>query len=174
MYHEELLDTLNDKNERVKIINFEKRNLADDRDVFRRIVESFYEYDGKECPDKGCAHCTCCAYKENLDFLCSPLGVESIRVLCDTIFLTGNHITFRELLSLLAHLATMGESCDVRREWEPSESDGFQNIFGLKSDSVSAFLKKKITSISFWQSITFLSSRRHCAALTGNPISHRR
>lgn len=136
MYHEELLDALNEKNERVKIINFEKRNLADDRDVFRRIVESFYEYDGKECPDKGCGHCTCCAYKENLDFLCSPLGVESIRVLCDTIFLTGNHITFRELLSLLAHLATMGESCDVRREWDPSESDGFQNIFGLKSDKI--------------------------------------
>lgn len=52
MYDEELLDALNHKNEKVKIINFEKRNLADDRDVFRRIVESFYKYDGKECTDR--------------------------------------------------------------------------------------------------------------------------
>ncbi len=136
MYDEALLDALNHKNERVKIINFEKRNLADDREVFRRIVESFYEYDGKQCPDKECKQCTCCAYKENIDFLRSPRGVESVRVLCDTVFLMGNHITFRELLSLLAHLVTMGEGCKERREREPSESNRYANIFNLKKDKI--------------------------------------
>lgn len=136
MYDEALLDTLNHRDERVRIINFEKRNLADDREVFSRIVEAFYEYDGKECPDKSCGHCTRCAYKENIDFLCSPPGVESIRVLCDTVFLMGSHITFRELLSLLAHLVTMGEGCEERREWDPCESDGFEHIFSLKNDKI--------------------------------------
>lgn len=136
MYDEGLLDALNKKNEKVKIINFEKRNLADDRKVFRNIVELFYEYDGKECPEQDCVYRKCCTYQKNIDFLCTSLGVESIRVLCDTIFLTGNHITFRELLSLLAHLVTMGEGCDVRRECSCSESDSFQNIFSLKKDKI--------------------------------------
>ena len=65
-----------------------------------------YTYDGKECQDNECKQCSHCAYKKNIDFLKSTSGIESIRVLCNTIFLMGSHITFRELLSLLAHLVT--------------------------------------------------------------------
>ena len=136
MYHEQLLDMLNKKNDRVKIINFEKRNLADDRDAFQQIVESFYAYDGKECQDNECKQCRHCAYEKNIDFLKSTSGIESIRVLCNTIFLMGSHITFRELLSLLAHLVTLGEGCSARREWEYSEKDGFENIFTLTEDKI--------------------------------------
>lgn len=136
MYHEKLLDLLNHKTRKVKIINFEQRNLVDDREVFQQIVESFYAYDGKECQDADCKQCGCCTYKQNIDFLNSPSGVESIRVLCDTIFLMGNHITFREVLSLLAHLVTLGEGCDERKERECSEDDRFENVFRLTSDKI--------------------------------------
>lgn len=136
MYQEQLLDMLNKKNNKVKIINFEKRNLADDRDVFQQIVEFFYAYDGKECLDNECKQCRCCAYKKNLDFLNSPPGIESIRVLCNTIFLMGSHITFRELLSLLAHLVTLGEGCNERREQERSENAGYEDIFRLTEDKI--------------------------------------
>lgn len=136
MYHEKLLDILHQKTKKVKIINFEKRNLADNREVFKQIVESFYTYDGKECQDTDCKQCGCCTYKQNIDFLNSPLGIESIRVLCDTIFLMGSHITFREMLSLLAHLVTLGEGCNERKERKCSENDRFENVFRLTSDKI--------------------------------------
>lgn len=75
MYHEQLLDMLNKKNDGVKIINFEKRNLADDRDAFQQIVESFYTYDGKECQDNECKQWRHCAYEKNIDFLKSTSGI---------------------------------------------------------------------------------------------------
>ena len=75
MYHEQLLDMLNKKNDGVKIIYFEKRNLADDRDAFQQIVESFYTYDGKECQDNECKQWRHCAYEKNIDFLKSTSGI---------------------------------------------------------------------------------------------------
>ncbi len=136
MYQEQLLDVLNRKHDRVKIINFEKRNLAFDQRVFARIVETFFTYDRGTCADMDCPHCRNCAYKNNIDFLCSPEGIESIRVLCDTVFLMGEHITFRELLSLLAHLVTLGEGCEERKRQRPDGSYGYENIFGLTEDKI--------------------------------------
>lgn len=136
MYQEKLLDKLNQKHDRIKIINFEKRNLAFNKEIFLRIVKAFYIYDQGMCMDEGCPHCKNCAYKNNIDFLCSPEGIESIRVLCDTVFLMGEHITFRELLSLLAHLVTLGEDCGERRNQSLEENYGYENIFGLTKDKI--------------------------------------
>ena len=136
MYQEGLLEVLSKKNDRIKIVNFEKRNLAGDKIVFKKIVEAFYTYDGELCKNENCPYCQHCAYKNNIDFLRSPEGVESIRILCDTIFLTGNHITFRELLSLLAHLVTLGECCEERIMGDHDKDYGYQNIFELPKDKI--------------------------------------
>lgn len=136
MYQEGLLEALNKKNSRIKIVNFEKRNLAGNKIVFKRIVEAFFTYDGEMCMNENCPYCRCCPYKNNIDFLSSPEGIESIRILCDTVFLTGNHITFRELLSLLAHMVTLGKSCEERMAQDQSGDYGYQNIFELTKDKV--------------------------------------
>ena len=91
---------------------------------------------GEMCINGNCPYCQCCPYKNNIDFLSSPEGIESIRILCDTVFLMGNHITFRELLSLLAHMVTLGESCEERMARERKGDYGYQNIFELTKDKV--------------------------------------
>ncbi|WP_276950536.1 hypothetical protein [Acetatifactor muris] len=136
MYQEGLLEAFNQSNDRIKIVNFEKRNLAGNKIVFKRIVEAFFAYDGEMCINGNCPYCQCCPYKNNIDFLSSPEGIESIRILCDTVFLMGNHITFRELLSLLAHMVTLGESCEERMARERKGDYGYQNIFELTKDKV--------------------------------------
>lgn len=136
IYQEQLFDLLTAKNDRIKIVNFEKRNLARDKNVFARIVKSFFKYDGEMCLNMDCPFCQSCPYKNNIDFLSSPEGIESMRVLCDTIFLMGDHITFRELLSLLAHVVTLGESCEERRYLNPEEGYGYENIFKLTQDKI--------------------------------------
>lgn len=136
IYQEQILDALNRVDDRIKIINFEKRNLASDQTVFTRIVQSFFTYDGESCKSMDCPYYQRCPYKENIDFLRSPEGIESIRVLCDTVYLMGDHITFRELLSLLAHMVTLGESCEEKREKDSTGNYGYENIFRLKQDKV--------------------------------------
>lgn len=126
-----LMERLNDDNSHIRIINFEKRNLAQDRDIFGQIVKAFLQYDGNKCDT-----CSNCLFKENLDYLKSDRGIESLRVLCDAIYLIGEHITFRELLSLLAYVVTFGEECEMRKQRtqkELSESKRAKNTGSRES-----------------------------------------
>lgn len=128
-YQESLMDKLSRKDDRVKIINFEKRNLAWDKEVFAQIVQAFLAYDNQLCGDNTCRHCEGCMFQKNLDFLQSQQGIESIRVLCDAVSLIGEHITFRELLSLLAYMVTFGESCEERGRKENAADCSYESIF---------------------------------------------
>ena len=51
-YQQNLMEKLNSDDSHIKIINFEKRNLAHDKEVFAQIVNSFLQYDGQKC--SGC------------------------------------------------------------------------------------------------------------------------
>lgn len=135
--NQSLMERLNDDNPRIRIINFEKRNLAQDKNVFSQIVKEFLRYDGSVCNDLG--GCAKCIFKENIDFLSSSQGIESLRVLCDAIYLMGEHITFRELLSLMAYIVTFGEDCEVRRQRNVDENllalCHYEYVFGRTGDS---------------------------------------
>lgn len=122
-YQRALLEKLNSKNDRVKIINFEKRNLAQDKAVFQKIVQAFLSYDGKLCENKECQFYKNCAFQENLNYLLSNKGMERVRIMCDAVCLTGEHVTFRELLSLLAYMVTFGYDC--RERIKKNEQDSF-------------------------------------------------
>ena len=113
-YQRSLMEKLNRESERVKIINFEKRNLAQDEKIFQKIVQAFLKYDGNLCGNSECQFYGKCAFQENLDYLLSEKGIESVRVMCDAVCLIGEHVTFRELLSLLSYMVTFGESCRER------------------------------------------------------------
>ncbi len=128
-YQRSLMEKLSLENEKVKIINFEKRNLAQDENVFRSITESFLKYDGKPCAYTGCQFHDSCAFRKNLDFLLSREGTESVRVLCDAVCLTGEHVTFRELLSLLAYMVTFGDDCKERRRRGSQEACFVESVF---------------------------------------------
>lgn len=127
-----LMEQLNNDNPQIRVINFEKRNLAQDKNVFSQIVKEFLRYDGSACNNLG--GCAKCVFKENIDFLSSYQGIESLRVLCDAIYLMGEHITFRELLSLMAYIVTFGEDCEVRRkrniDENPLELCHYGYVFG--------------------------------------------
>lgn len=129
-YQRSLMEKLSQKNERVKIINFEKRNLAQDIEVFQNIVQAFLCYDGIPCGNNECQFCKKCAFQENLKFLLSDKGMESVRVMCDAVYLTGEHVTFRELLSLLAYMVTFGDDCGERSEKGEQEDFFVDSIFG--------------------------------------------
>ena len=135
-YQPNILEKLNEKNSRIKIINFEKRNLAQDEEIFKQIVRGFLEYDGEECPE--CILCGRCIYKDNLEYLRSPKGIESLRVLCDTVYLIGEHITFRELLSLIAYMVTFGEPCNYQRNTRSvlPKPNSYEYIFDKNEDRV--------------------------------------
>ena len=126
-----LMDKLSGGNDKVKIINFEKRNLAWDKEVFAQIVQAFLAYDKQPCADKACRQCKECMFQKNLDFLQSQQGIESIRVLCDAVSLIGEHITFRELLSMLAYMVTFGEPCEERRKKADAANCSYENIFAF-------------------------------------------
>lgn len=128
-YQRSLMEKLTQKNERVKIINFEKRNLARDKKIFQKIVRDFLSYDGKPCEDRKCVCCGKCAFQENLTYLLSERGMESVRIICDAICLIGEHVTFRELLSLLAYMVTFGDSCRERGEREKQEDFFVDAVF---------------------------------------------
>ncbi len=130
----ELLDNLS-TNSKVKIINFEKRNLAQrfgqDDKMFESIIRKFVEYDTISCD---CNLKNECPFKKNLDKLQDKNVIENIRVLCDTLYLIGEHITFRELLSLIAYMVTRGEDCVSIMEDSDSKDLSCYNIFELNDD----------------------------------------
>ena len=108
-----LMDELTKEREDVYVCNFESRNLAGDKKLFDDIVKAFLCYE-KECDNADCPCFGFCSYKKNIDKLLSPVGMKAMRTICDAIYLTGGHITFRELLSLLAYTVTLGQDCKER------------------------------------------------------------
>lgn len=110
-----LMEELTARREDVFICNFEKRNLAEDESSFRNIVQQFLACD-PECSQSGCLCYEACPFRENIKKLQTEEGIQAIRVICDAIYLIGGHITFRELLSLLAYIVTFGEDCKERQK----------------------------------------------------------
>jgi len=134
-YQRPLMEKLGRKNDRVRIMNFEKRNLAGDKGVFEKIAQAFLAYDASPCRNRECPHHKDCAFQANLDYLLSGPGMERVRVLCDAAFLMGEHITFRGLLSLLAYMVTFGESCRERRKQKIQKDCFVEDIFAQKNHS---------------------------------------
>ncbi|MCI8517239.1 MAG: hypothetical protein HFG75_10290 [Hungatella sp.] len=141
-YQPGLLEKLDIDNEKVRIINFEKRNLASDKEVFAQIIKGFLEYDGFECQE--CSICGQCVFRNNLEYIRTENGIESIRILCDAVYLIGEHITFRELLSMVAYMITFGENCYDRKNIPSSllSSRSYENIFNFDNDRILQHIKR--------------------------------
>lgn len=128
-----LLTKLKDGRTDVHIINFERRNLAADKELFRNIVSTFLAFDREsECEDTACSCRENCIYRQNIINLLDK-GMEGVRVLCDAVYLTGGHITFRELLSLLSYMVTFGQDCGKCKEGNGSVLPYYQ-IFSVTTD----------------------------------------
>lgn len=109
----DLMEELTKERDDICICNFESRNLAGDQRTFEDIVKAFLYYDEK-CDNVACPCAGYCSYKKNIDKLVSVAGINAMKTICDAIYLTGGHITFRELLSLLAYTVTFGQDCIER------------------------------------------------------------
>lgn len=94
------------------IVNFENRNLANDPATFNKIVKVFFNINDFNCFDSDCVHQLDCPFIKNFIDLNNDIIIENLRFICNAIFLMGGHITFRELLALLASLATSGYDCE--------------------------------------------------------------
>ncbi len=139
-YDIRLMEDLTDKRDDVYICNFEKRNLAESAENFRNIMTSFLFY-SDPCLNKECPCYEKCAYKRNIEELLSDDGIEAMRTICNAIYLTGGHLTFRELLSLLSYAVTFAQDCEERQQCKSYNDDKFlyYNIFEKSTD---ALLKK--------------------------------
>lgn len=133
-YYPELLEKLKSKRNDVLIINFERRNLAADRELFKNIVVSFLAFDRNiECGKVNCPWRGNCVYKKNLIDLMDK-GIEGLRILCDAVYLMGGHITFRELLSLISYMVTFGHDCEVRGKEKEQDKFYYYQIFDITDD----------------------------------------
>lgn len=121
----------------VRSFNFESRNLAEDEKVFSDLVEAFYKCDTVDCNNTSCKLQGECPFVNNFKELSKSQAIKSIRILCDSIFLMGGHITLRELLSFLASLVTSGYDCEsiALLDKEQREMLHYTNIFD-KRDGV--------------------------------------
>lgn len=129
-----LMEELTRKRDDVYICNFENRNLAGNEELFENIVREFLGYE-EPCQDGNCPCYGECAYRKNIEKLLSASGIRAMRTLCDGVYLTGGHITFRELLSLLAYTVTFGEDCEERRARpESGEKKLYYHIFEESQD----------------------------------------
>lgn len=139
-----LMEELTREREDVFICNFEKRNLAEDRETFSKIVRQFLACD-LQCPHPKCDCKKECVYRENIKKLTSESGLEAMRTICNAVYLTGGHITFRELLSLLSYAVTFGQDCRERRAYVKEgglqEEKAYYNIFEKNED----ILLKKVS-----------------------------
>lgn len=131
-----LMEELTRKRDDVYICNFEGRNLAGNQEIFENIVTSFLRFE-EECINVDCPCYLECSYKKNMEKLLSDTGIKAMRTICDAIYLTGGHVTFRELLSLLAYAVTFGQDCRERMaEWmkEDGEKKLYYHIFDASED----------------------------------------
>lgn len=136
-----VLGLLTEKKDIAQIYNFEKRNLTSDREWFCGLVSRFLEYDGGQCGEADCPHKGHCLFKDNIDDICKENGIESLRTICNTVYLTGGHITFRELLSLLAFVVTHGMDCGALRDKTREELKDYR-YYQLFEDSHDVLLEK--------------------------------
>ncbi len=138
-YDIRLMEELTDGREDVFLCNFEHRNLAEDQAVFRHIVSRFLCYD-QPCANTDCICFADCAYRTNIAKLLTDSGMEGLRVICNAVYLTGGHLTFRELLSLLAYAVTFGQDCGQRvrgiAEGGDAEHFLYYNIFEQSQDAL--------------------------------------
>lgn len=121
-----LMEELTKERRDVYVCNFENRNLAEDEKFFGNIMWAFLSYE-EECDNAVCPCFGYCSYKKNLDKLLSSTGVKAMRTICDAIYLIGGHITFRELLSLLAYTVTFGQDCTERIAEAETELKNIEN-----------------------------------------------
>lgn len=136
-----VLNLLIEKEEIVQIYNFEKRNLTSDREWFSNMIYQFLQYDCQQCKKQNCPHHGHCIFTDNIDNICSENGIKSLRTLCNTVYLTGGHITFRELLSLLAFMVTHGMDCGALRNKTQEELDDYR-YYQIFEDSNDVLLEK--------------------------------
>ncbi len=97
--------------QKVKIINFQKRNIAKDKSIIEGVIQAF----AKDLTDNECVGCKReknCPFKKNIQMLRSDTVQENIKVICDALFLAGEHLTFRELLSLISYMISNGYDCE--------------------------------------------------------------
>ena len=136
-YDIHLMEELTGGREDIYICNFENRNLAENRDKFFEIVKEFLSYE-EPCPNRECPCYGCCAYEENIQRLLKECGMEAMRTICNAVYLMGGHITFRELLSLLAYTVTFGQDCEERQRYVKQQGDMervlYYNIFERSDD----------------------------------------
>lgn len=136
-----VLNLLIEKKEIAQIYNFEKRNLTSDREWFSKLVYQFLQYDRLQCEKQDCPHHGHCVFKNNIDDICSEKGIESLHTLCNTVYLTGGHITFRELLSLLAFMVTHGTDCNALQDKTNEELIDYR-YYQLFEDNNDVLLEK--------------------------------
>ena len=131
----ELLNFLND--EKVSLIlNFNSRNLAlklpgeiiEDTKFYKIITE--YLDISKLVSCNGCPLSEKCPFLYNIYNLTKPSVIEGIRILLDTLYLMGMHITFRDLLSVISYFVTKAKNCDdVVNSSDLDQYYYFNNIF---------------------------------------------
>lgn len=100
------------------IINFNKRNFGREpingeikNTQLYEIVSGFIsdiEQCKKQCVTKERG---LCPFEFNINMLRKPTVIEGLRAMLHTLFLIGIHVTFRELLSVLAYSITGGKKC---------------------------------------------------------------
>lgn len=137
-----IMEELTSNREDIFVCNFENRNLAEDASFFGNMMKEFLQYEETyDC--KGCPWEADCVYKTNIDILLSESGVDAMRTICNAIYLTGGHLTFRELLSLLSYAVTFGQDCLERRdlyaekqaiEGQVYDQMSYYNIFAESED----------------------------------------
>lgn len=141
-----LMQKLTQPRKDVFLCNFENRNLAENAEKFQEIVNTFLECE-MQCPHMDCPCHANCIYRENIKILTSDSGLEAVRTICNAIYLTGGHVTFRELLSLLAYLITFGQNCGERQAYMKEggkEADkAYYNVFQKNDD----LLLRKISTM---------------------------
>lgn len=127
----EIIKKLKTGDPEVLVVNFERRNLAANGDLFRKIVKEFLAFDRDSmCDDTACPWHANCVYRKNMEEL-ADRGAEGLRVLCNAVYLTGGHITFRELLSLISYMVTFGQDCNFRRYESDQEKYRYYQVFGI-------------------------------------------
>lgn len=132
-----LLDKIKNREDIIFRLNFENRNLACNKIKFKELIQSFLEYDNNECNNITCSKYKNCPFEKNLKDLQNEVVIDNIRVLCDTIFLRGGHITLRELLSLVATMVTYGMDCEMMNSLDSdNEKYGYYNIFDVHEDGI--------------------------------------
>ncbi len=137
----QLLNMIEDENTCIKL-NFNSRNLAmkePNEDVkstmFYNIITEYLDYSRLE----HCAECLAyegCPFVYNIKNMTKPDVIEAIRVLFDTLYLMGLHITFRDLLSVVSYFITKARTCEeIKSSRVTDDSYYFNNIFSYSGSN---------------------------------------